>query len=48
MQVFVDVLGGWSENPSPAADSVVSLRLAEACEQSRRTGTPVRLNGENA
>jgi myo-inositol 2-dehydrogenase/D-chiro-inositol 1-dehydrogenase len=48
MQVFVDVLGGWSENPSPAADSVVSLRLAEACEQSRRTGTPVRLDGGNA
>jgi myo-inositol 2-dehydrogenase/D-chiro-inositol 1-dehydrogenase len=48
MAVFVDVLGGWSENPSPAADSLVSLRLAEACEQSRRTGVPVRLDGRNA
>jgi len=44
MQVFTDVLAGWSENPSPARDSLVSLRLAEACEQSRRTGAPVRSN----
>lgn len=42
MQVFIDVLGGWSENPSPARDSLISLRLAEACEQSRRTGQPVQ------
>ncbi len=42
MQVFTDVLAGWSDNPSPARDSLVSLRLAEACEQSRRTGAPVR------
>ncbi|MPZ80576.1 MAG: oxidoreductase [Actinophytocola sp.] len=44
MQVFVDVLGGRADNPSPARDSLVSLRLAEACEQSRRTGTPVRVD----
>ena len=45
MQVFVDVLGGRADNPSPARDSLVSLRLAEACERSRRTGIPVRLDG---
>ncbi len=42
MRVFTDVIAGRAENPSPARDSLVSLRLAEACEQSRRTGTPVR------
>jgi myo-inositol 2-dehydrogenase / D-chiro-inositol 1-dehydrogenase len=45
MQVFVDVLGGRADNPSPARDSLVSLRLAEACERSRRTGLPVRPDG---
>ena len=45
MRVFTDVLAGTAANPSPAGDSLVSLRLAEACEQSRRTGTPVRLDG---
>ncbi|MGH3759799.1 Gfo/Idh/MocA family protein [Actinophytocola sp.] len=44
MQVFVDVIGGRADNPSPARDSLVSLRLAEACERSRRTGAPVRIN----
>lgn len=44
MRVFVDVLGGRADNPSPARDSLVSLRLAEACERSRRTGTPVRFD----
>jgi myo-inositol 2-dehydrogenase/D-chiro-inositol 1-dehydrogenase len=42
MRVFTDVLAGLADNPSPARDSLVSLRLAEACEQSRRTGKPVR------
>jgi myo-inositol 2-dehydrogenase / D-chiro-inositol 1-dehydrogenase len=42
MRVFTEVLAGRAENPSPARDSIVSLRLAEACEQSRRTGQPVR------
>jgi myo-inositol 2-dehydrogenase/D-chiro-inositol 1-dehydrogenase len=40
--VFTEVLAGRAENPSPARDSLVSLRLAEACEESRRTGRPVR------
>lgn len=43
MSVFVDVLAGRADNPSPIRDSVVSLRLAEACDRARRTGTPVRL-----
>jgi myo-inositol 2-dehydrogenase / D-chiro-inositol 1-dehydrogenase len=43
MRVFVDVVGGRADNPSPARDSLVSLRLAEACERSRRTGLPVGL-----
>jgi myo-inositol 2-dehydrogenase/D-chiro-inositol 1-dehydrogenase len=42
MVVFTEVLAGRAENPSPARDSLVSLRLAEACERSRRTGRPVR------
>lgn len=42
MQVFVDVVAGRAANPSPARDSLVSLVLAEACEQSRRSGRPVR------
>lgn len=41
-QVFVDVVAGRAVNPSPARDSLVSLVLAEACERSRRSGTPVR------
>jgi myo-inositol 2-dehydrogenase/D-chiro-inositol 1-dehydrogenase len=45
MRVFADVIAGRAENPSPARDSLVSLRLAEACERSRRTGEPVRLEG---
>jgi myo-inositol 2-dehydrogenase / D-chiro-inositol 1-dehydrogenase len=45
MRVFTDVLAGRADNPSPARDSLVSLRLAEACERSRRTGEPVRLGG---
>jgi myo-inositol 2-dehydrogenase/D-chiro-inositol 1-dehydrogenase len=42
MVVFTEVLAGRADNPSPARDSLVSLRLAEACERSRRTGRPVR------
>ena len=43
MRVFADVVAGRADNPSPARDSLVSLRLAEACERSRRTGEPVRM-----
>lgn len=41
MDVFTGVVAGGAENPSPARDSLVSLGLAEACEQSRRGGRPV-------
>ena len=43
MSVFIEVVAGRAENPSPARDSIVSLRLAEACERSRRSGQPVRI-----
>jgi myo-inositol 2-dehydrogenase/D-chiro-inositol 1-dehydrogenase len=44
MATFVEVVAGRADNPSPVRDSVVSLRLADACERSRRSGTPVRLD----
>ena len=44
MAVFVDVVAGRAENPSPVRDSVISLTLADACESSRRSGRPVRLD----
>jgi myo-inositol 2-dehydrogenase/D-chiro-inositol 1-dehydrogenase len=43
MAVFTDVVAGRADNPSPVRDSVISLRLAAACDSSRRTGTPIRL-----
>jgi myo-inositol 2-dehydrogenase/D-chiro-inositol 1-dehydrogenase len=43
MAVFVDVVAGRAANPSPVRDSVVSLRLAQACDASLRSGVPVRL-----
>ena len=47
MQVFCDVIAGRAENPSPARDSLISLRLAEACDQSLRSGVPVRLEARD-
>ncbi|NUT53290.1 MAG: Gfo/Idh/MocA family oxidoreductase [Saccharothrix sp.] len=38
---FTRVVAGAAANPSPARESLVSLRLAEACERSRRSGAPV-------
>lgn len=43
MAVFVDVVAGKVANPSPARDSLTSLRLALACDESRRSGTPVKI-----
>jgi myo-inositol 2-dehydrogenase/D-chiro-inositol 1-dehydrogenase len=43
MAVFVDVVAGKAENPSPARDSLTSLALALACDESRRSGVPVRM-----
>ena len=45
MYVFTQVIAGEVANPSPARESLISLRLAEACEQSRRSGAPVRIEG---
>lgn len=47
MATFVDVIAGRAANPSPVRDSVISSRLADACDASRRSGAPVRLD-ENA
>ncbi|WP_447008600.1 Gfo/Idh/MocA family protein [Saccharothrix isguenensis] len=46
MTVFTQVVAGRVANPSPARESLISLRLAEACEQSRRSGAPVRVTSE--
>ncbi|GAA2786538.1 Gfo/Idh/MocA family protein [Saccharopolyspora taberi] len=46
MKVFLDVIAGRAANPSPPRESLVSLRLAEACEESTRTGAPVRVETE--
>jgi myo-inositol 2-dehydrogenase / D-chiro-inositol 1-dehydrogenase len=46
MAVFVDVVAGKAANPSPARDSLTSLRLALACDESRRSGAPVRIAQE--
>jgi len=46
LRVFADVIAGRAENPSPARESLNSLRLAEACEESMRNGRPVRLEAQ--
>ena len=43
LAVFVDVVAGRVANPSPASESLVSQRLADACDASRRGGAPVRV-----
>jgi myo-inositol 2-dehydrogenase/D-chiro-inositol 1-dehydrogenase len=47
MTVFTQVVAGTVANPSPARESLISLRLAEACERSRRSGAPVRVETES-
>lgn len=42
-EVFLDVIAGRVANPSPPRESLVSLRLALACEESARSGGPVSL-----
>jgi myo-inositol 2-dehydrogenase/D-chiro-inositol 1-dehydrogenase len=46
MAVFVDVVAGKAANPSPARESLTSLALALACDESRRAGAPVRMAQE--
>lgn len=43
MLTFAAIAAGEVDNPSPARDSLRSLELAEACEQSVHTGLPVRV-----
>jgi myo-inositol 2-dehydrogenase/D-chiro-inositol 1-dehydrogenase len=44
MVTFVEVIAGRAENPSPVRDSLISARLADACDASRLRGAPVRLD----
>ncbi len=46
IDVFLDVIAGRVKNPSPVTDSLVSLVLAEACEESLRGGVPVQVDPE--
>ncbi|SDF59884.1 myo-inositol 2-dehydrogenase / D-chiro-inositol 1-dehydrogenase [Lentzea fradiae] len=45
MNLFTQVIRGEVANPSPARESLISLRLAVACERSRRSGKPVNIEG---
>jgi myo-inositol 2-dehydrogenase / D-chiro-inositol 1-dehydrogenase len=40
---FIEVMGGELENPSPPASAMEALRVAVACEVSRKEGRPVRV-----
>ena len=40
---FIDVMKGERENPSPPASAMEALRVAVACEVSRKEGRPVRV-----
>ncbi|HKH11610.1 MAG TPA: Gfo/Idh/MocA family oxidoreductase [Rubrobacter sp.] len=42
-KAFIEVIGGWRENPSPPAAAMEALRVAVACEVSREEGRPVRV-----
>ena len=41
---FLDVIAGRAQNPSPPRDSLTSLVLAQACEESLHSGAPVALD----
>lgn len=41
-KAFCNIIAGCRYNSSPSRDSLLSPELAEACQQSRRCGTPVR------
>ena len=40
---FIEVMSGERENPSPPASAMEALRVAVACEVSRKEGRPVRI-----
>jgi myo-inositol 2-dehydrogenase/D-chiro-inositol 1-dehydrogenase len=40
---FIEVMKGERENPSPPASAMEALRVAVACEVSRKEGRPVRV-----
>lgn len=41
---FIEVVRGERGNPSPPASAMEALRVAVACEVSRREGRPVRVS----
>ena len=41
---FLDVARGFQPSPCPPDDALQALRVAEACDRSRREGRPVRLS----
>jgi myo-inositol 2-dehydrogenase/D-chiro-inositol 1-dehydrogenase len=42
-KAFIEVMKGERENPSPPASAMEALRVAVACEVSRKEGRPVRV-----
>jgi myo-inositol 2-dehydrogenase / D-chiro-inositol 1-dehydrogenase len=45
---FVGIAAGRVQNPSPVRDSLVSIQLAEACDASRRSGSPIAIEPATA
>ena len=43
MAAFIDVAAGRAESPCTGADALAALRVADACERSRRTRRPVEV-----
>lgn len=43
MKAFIDVIGGRAENPAPVADAEAALRIAVACDRSRKEHRPIRV-----
>jgi myo-inositol 2-dehydrogenase/D-chiro-inositol 1-dehydrogenase len=43
MRAWLELAGGESENPCPGGEALHALRVAVACDRSRREGRPVRL-----
>jgi myo-inositol 2-dehydrogenase/D-chiro-inositol 1-dehydrogenase len=43
LAAFVEVVAGRRDNPCPPEEALAAIRVAEACERSRREGRPVLL-----
>jgi myo-inositol 2-dehydrogenase/D-chiro-inositol 1-dehydrogenase len=44
LAAFIDVVAGQQQNPCPPADALIAMRVAVACDRSRREHRPVALN----